>query len=418
MSVREGYKQTEIGVIPEEWEVVQLKNIGTVVTGSTPKTTIKEYYQNGTNLWVSPSDLGKGKEVKDTSTKLSDLGFEQTRKVPKKSVLVTCIGSTIGKIGIASKEMSTNQQINTLVCDIDNDGDFYYYVLDSKKEYIRNLAGTQAVPLLNKSDFSAIKVIKPPLPEQRKIAAILSSVDKKIEAIDEQIAKTEKLKKGLMQKLLRDGIGHTEFKESEIGRIPKEWEVVRLGEIALIKDGTHFSPKSKSGPRKYVTSKNIKFGHFDDSTISYISQKEHDEIYKRCPVKKGQLLLTKDGANTGNACINPLEEPFSLLSSVALIDGKLDKLDNLYLLQWFLSHQGQKNLKGSMAGQAITRLTLTKISAHKLPLPSISEQKQIAKILSTTDNKLDTLREKKSRYERLKKGLMQKLLTGEIRTIP
>ncbi len=124
------FKDSELGRIPESWEIVQIKQLGLVVTGSTPKTANKKFYENGIRLWASPSDLGKSKEIKNTATKLSDLGFEQTRILPARSILVTCIGSTIGKIGIAYEEMSTNQQINSVVCNEENYSDFYYYILD------------------------------------------------------------------------------------------------------------------------------------------------------------------------------------------------------------------------------------------------------------------------------------------------
>ena len=196
------FKDSEVGRIPESWEVIQIKQLGSVITGSTPKTSHKEYYNHGTRLWASPSDLGKSKEIKNTATKLSELGFKQTRILPTRSILVTCIGSTIGKIGIAYEEMSTNQQINSVVCNEKNDPDFYYYALEQKKEYIKKLAGTQAVPLLNKTDFSMIKVIHPPLEEQKKIAEILSTTDEKLENLKAKKESFEELKKGLMQKLL------------------------------------------------------------------------------------------------------------------------------------------------------------------------------------------------------------------------
>jgi len=146
--------------------------------------------------------LGKSKKIKNTTTKLSELGFRQTRILPSRSILVTCIGSTIGKIGIAYEKMSTNQQINSIVCNEKNDPDFYYYALEQKKEYIKKLAGTQAVPLLNKTDFSMIKVIQPPIEEQKQIAKILSTTDEKLENLKAKKESVEELKKGLMQKLL------------------------------------------------------------------------------------------------------------------------------------------------------------------------------------------------------------------------
>ena len=137
-----------------------------------------------------------------------------------------------------------------------------------------------------------------------------------------------------------------------MGIIPEDWEVVKIKEVAKVKDGTHFSPKSTTGDFKYITSKNIKFGYLDLSDISYVSEEEHKVIYKSCPVKNGDLLLTKDGANTGNACINTLNEEFSLLSSVAFIDGFENTSFNQFLLQQILWNKTQTRLQAEMSGQA------------------------------------------------------------------
>lgn len=98
-----------------EWEKCTIKDFGEVVTGNTPPTSNVEYYDNGSYLWASPADLGFNKKITDTKTKLSLLGFKKTRVIPKGSVLVTCIGSTIGKMGMAAETMSSNLQINSIV---------------------------------------------------------------------------------------------------------------------------------------------------------------------------------------------------------------------------------------------------------------------------------------------------------------
>lgn len=196
------FKDSEIGKIPASWEVGKLSDLGKIITGSTPKTSNQDFYINGTRLWASPSDLGKSKEIKNTNTKLSDLGFEQIRVLEERSILITCIGSTIGKMGIAYEEMSSNQQINAITCNQYNNPDFYYYALLQIQDKIKKLAGTQAVPLLNKTDFSQIKIIKAPLKEQKQIADILSTADKKLEVLRAKKQMYDTLKKGLLQKLL------------------------------------------------------------------------------------------------------------------------------------------------------------------------------------------------------------------------
>lgn len=198
------FKDSPLGQIPESWEVVTLKSLGNVVTGSTPSTKVKEFYsEEGTGyMWASPADLGSYKYVKRTNKYLTEIGFAQTRQLPANSILVTCIGSTIGKIGMATASMATNQQINSLICSKDNSPDFYYYVLESLAPYIKSLAGTQAVPLLNKTDFSNILLAKPSLPEQQSIASVLSTVDEKLDVLYDKKEQYQELKKGLMQQLL------------------------------------------------------------------------------------------------------------------------------------------------------------------------------------------------------------------------
>lgn len=150
-------------------------------------------------MFVSPADLSEdAKYIMTTEKTLSDKGYSQARRIPKGSILFTCIGSTIGKIGIASQDLATNQQINSIV----TNGEYLFYALSFQSNRIKILANEQAVPIINKSDFERIKVAFPPLAEQRKIAEVLGVWD---EAIEKQARLIEKLalrKRALMQRLL------------------------------------------------------------------------------------------------------------------------------------------------------------------------------------------------------------------------
>src|SRR5262249_31788616 len=149
-----------------------------------------------------------------------------------------------------------------------------------------------------------------------------------------------------------------------------------------IQDGTHFSPRIGGSERLYLTSKNIRFGRLDISSAARIDGDQHQAIYKRCDVRKGDLLLTKDGANTGNAALNILDEEFSLLSSVAFLRFH-PRYCTAYFLQQILSEQSQRQIQDAMAGNAITRLTLEKIKKLRFPVPSTKvEQEVIAGVLS------------------------------------
>lgn len=206
------------------------------------------------------------------------------------------------------------------------------------------------------------------------------------------------------------------FKHTPFGCIPEEWHIKEFAEVSSkILDGTHFSPKSKNGHYKYITSKNIRNEGLDLTDVTYIDEKEHIEIFKRCPVTYDDILLTKDGAGTGNCCKNSLNEPFSLLSSVAVIRSNEDVCHNDYLFQYIKSPRGQFVIKDAIAGQAITRITLEKIRSFDIIIPTIPEQRRIAAILSTWDEAITKTQQLILQLQQRNKGLMQQLLTGKKR---
>lgn len=201
------------------------------------------------------------------------------------------------------------------------------------------------------------------------------------------------------------------FKEFDV-----DWAKYKIAEATeYLVDGTHFSPKSTKGEFKYITSKNIRNDGLDLSNISYISKEEHGAIYKRCKVKLDDILLTKDGANTGNCCLNTLDEEFSLLSSVAVLRGKIGSFDNKFLLQILQSDLGQNTIISSMSGQAITRITLSKLKDYSFKFPNFSEQTKIASFLSQVDEKISQLTQKHKLLSQYKQGMMQKLFSQQIR---
>ena len=188
-----------------EWKECCIRDFGTVITGNTPPTKNEEYYSNGIKLWASPADLGKDKYVIDTNTKLSQSGFERTRILPTGSVLVTCIGSTIGKMGMAKYEMSINQQINSVVVDAFTDRNFAYYAIQNAFPRYLSEVAVQAVPILSKSNFEKLPNYKPTLQEQKKLGAFIDLLDQRISTQNKIIEDLKSLIKGLEERLLRTG---------------------------------------------------------------------------------------------------------------------------------------------------------------------------------------------------------------------
>ncbi|MEG4595180.1 restriction endonuclease subunit S [Microcoleus sp. F8_C2] len=184
-----------------EWEVKKLGEIGQVVTGNTPPTKDPKNYADEF-LFVSPADLGNHKFIINTEKKLSLKGFNLSRKFPKSSILFTCIGSTIGKIGISTIELTSNQQINAIFPNKSYSAHYLYYSLSYSVPIIKASASEQAVPLINKTDFESILIILPSIAEQKAIAQILSDMDAEIEALEQKRDKYKAIKQGMMQELL------------------------------------------------------------------------------------------------------------------------------------------------------------------------------------------------------------------------
>ncbi len=200
-------------------------------------------------------------------------------------------------------------------------------------------------------------------------------------------------------------------------RLPKNWEWVRLGQVVnKITDGTHNSPvNTQYGDYKYITAKNIKSTGVDLRDVTYVTEEIHKEIYSRCNPQKGDILFIKDGATTGIATINNLDEEFSLLSSVALI--KSNKFMYIRYLVWVLrSPYFYKFIRNDMTGIAITRVTLSKIVNTIIPVPPLNEQhrivKKVDKLMGFCDEIESSVIQAKLDSEILMQSVLQEAVSG------
>jgi len=286
---------------------------------------------------------------------------------------------------------------------------FYSLVHKDITSYING--GTRAK--LNRGELVKIPLILPPLEEQKKIAEILSTVDEKIAFVDKSIEETQTLKKGLMQKLLTEGIGHTEFKESELGRIPKSWE------IKLMKNVVDINPDSLTNS----TNPDFQLEYIDIASIEQTGVVSVTNMFKfsnspsraRRIVKKYDVLLSTVRPYLKSFAIIK-EDKNNLICSTgyAVLRAKIDTYYE-FIYQFILTDNFMNQVEKMLVGSNYPAINSNDVKNIKIPIPPLEEQKQIAEILSTTDEKLENLKAKKEAFEELKKGLMQKLLTGETR---
>jgi restriction endonuclease S subunit len=200
-----GFKETEIGFLPEDWEVIELKKVGKIITGNTPPKKNKEYWQNGEIDFIKPPDL-QNKFIETFSEKISKKAEKIAKIVDKGAILVSCIG-IIGRTGYSTKKISFNQQINAIEPYEDViDNLFLFYAIQSEKSQIENMASFTTVPIVNKSKFSKVKIPYPHLSEQKKIAFVLSKIQQAIEQQNKIIEATKELKKSLMNELFTKGV--------------------------------------------------------------------------------------------------------------------------------------------------------------------------------------------------------------------
>lgn len=232
------------------WKEVRVDELGEIITGKTPKTSILEYY-NGNISFLTPSDDMDVKVVNDTKRTLTEIGVESVSRslLPEKSICVSCIGSQLGKVVMTARPTVTNQQINSIIPNDNYDTDFIYYsmlILGKTLNYISKTS--TAVPIINKSEFSSFSILAPLKHEQKAIAHILSSLDEKIQ-VNNKINKTlEKMAQEIFKHWFVDfefpdeegepyKSSGGEMVESELGLIPKGWEVINLETIISISSG-------------------------------------------------------------------------------------------------------------------------------------------------------------------------------------
>lgn len=409
------YKESHLGKIPIEWEVQNLSELGEIVTGSTPKTSSSEYW-NGEVPFISPTDMNGSVYLKETERRVTTLGAQTGRLIPKDTICVTCIAS-IGKIAISTEESITNQQINSIVPYKENNTVYLYYALLFSVERLKNEASKTTVAILNKSSFSKFPLIVPPLHEQKKIAEILSAVDEQIEKTEQLIEKTKEVKKGLMQRLLTKGLGHTQFKFSDLGEIPIEWDVVQFKDICtriivgIASSTSQYYTAEKAVP--ILRNQNIKENKIRAKDVLYITR-EFDEMNYKKRLRKGDLLTVRTGY-PGLTAVVPSEFE-DAQSFTTLISSPNPLVANPHYLAYYMnSETGKKDLTGLSAGGAQQNLNVGSLSTFKLKLPPLTEQFRIVDILFSMDDQIEVYEKEKEKQIELKKALMQQLLTGKIR---
>jgi type I restriction enzyme S subunit len=413
---------------PNKWNLLRLDEVFQIARGGSPRPIIDYITEEDGYNWIKIGDTKNvDKYIYKTKQKIRKEGLKKSLLV-KEDDFILSNSMSFGKPYIMKTEGCIHDGWLLLrKRKKDISVDFMYYVLSSdfiKTQFISKAAGS-TVQNLNIKLVETVKALIPPLPEQQKIAEILSTIDDKIEVIDQQIIETQTLKKGLMQRLLTKGIGHTEFKDSPFGMIPESWEVVPIYELRNKNDrygftGGPFGSDLKSEHYtetgvKIIQLQNIGEGKFIDKGIAFTSENKADELHS-CNIFPNEIILAKM-APVARCCKVPsTDERYVMCSDGIRLSIDTNKYDNEFVFQALNSKYFRDEAESKSTGTTRARIGLKELKLIPILIPKdIQEQKEVALILSTVDDKLNVLSEKKSHYQELKQGLMQQLLTGKIR---
>ena len=355
-----------------EWEKCSIQDYGEVVTGNTPPTSHAEYYENGSYLWASPADLGINKNIIYTKNKLSLSGFKKTRNIPKGSVLVTCIGSTIGKMGMATETMSSNQQINSIVVNDKSNSDFVYYAICRAFPRYLSEVGVQAVPILSKSNFEKLPNYTTCRDEQDKIGYFLNLLDERIATQNKIIEKLQSLIKGIVDELM------TVLLKGEL--YPFASLYIKAGE-----GGTPTTSVSE-----YYSGGSIPFIKIEDLSCKHLTINK-DFITELGMQKSSTWLIPSksviysNGATIGAISIN--EYPVCTKQGILGIVPKTNiSVEYLYLLM--SSSYFSKEVSRIITEGTMKTAYLKDINHIKCPLPSMAQQQNITNLTSLIEEKL------------------------------
>lgn len=387
-----------------KWPSVQLSECCRIVSGGTPKSSEASYW-DGDILWATPKDLTElaSKHISSTPRTISESGLAKSSAtmLPAQSVLFSS-RAPIGHVAINTVPMCTNQGFKSLVPDPTQIfTDYLYYWLRANKAQLQSLGNGATFKEISKGVISKVEIPLPPLPAQRRIAAILDKADALRRKRREGIAKLDQVLQSVFLEMFGDPVTN-----------PNSWPISDLGEICDVRDGTHDSPKYVAEGKPLITSKNLVSGRIDIAGAKLISQSDFEAVNRRSKVTKGDILMPMIGT-IGNPVLVE-SEPDYAIKNVALIRMAEAKINTRYLVHLLQTHYFDWVTAKRNRGGTQKFVSLKDLRTLPIPIPPENLQVRYAELASAIKASCAKQHEYAEHLEALFSSLQQRAFTGQL----
>lgn len=424
--------------LPSKWQLRPIGDLGEWSGGQTPFKSNPSYWQEGHVLWVSPKDI-IGPLISDSEDKITELALDNTRlrHYPITSVMVVVRSGILRHrfpVARCTKQFTVNQDLKVLVPNVETDPQFVFFMLTYLGPTIlrRVVKAGTTVESVDIPSFLKLEIPTPPLPQQRKIARILTTVDNLIEKTEALTAKYQAIKQGMMHDLFTRGVdehGHLRpyyeeapelYKQSELGWIPKEWSVRSLGEVAVVGGGVTLG-RDLAGSQvvelPYLRVANVQDGYLDLSEIKTVSVLKSE--VDRYRLEQGDMLMTEGGdfdkLGRGTVWRGQISSCLHQNHIFRVRPSKEFILPDFLAAVTASSYGKRYFLVSSKQTTNLATINSTQLKAFPVPLPNLYEQGRMIAAIASVERQIEAEQRHSNQMKQTKTGLMQDLLTGKVR---
>lgn len=412
-SVPDGWKKSSIGEITS---TNSLFSDGDWVES-------KDQDPAGANRLIQLADIGDGVFINKSSRHMNDEQFQRLKCTPlkKNDILIARMPDPLGRACLYPLESGKAATVVDVAILRTENSDHYWLMSAINSSNYRyqidlNASGTTRTRIA-RGILSEIDILEPPLPEQQKIATILTSVDNVIEKTRAQIDKLKDLKTGMMQELLTKGIGHTEFKDTPVGRIPAAWAVKSISDVCseIVDCVNKTAPVvDYVTPYRMIRTTNVRDGRIIMEGMRYVTEETFNVWSRRLTLQNGDVIFTRE-APVGECGLVKDATNLFLGQRTMVYRADSKKINNLFLLSSMQSEYFQSQIEDLSGGSTTPHLRVPDCGKILIKVPPMQEQQQISVSIQSVDHAQASKQSKLEQLGSIKKALMQDLLTGKVR---